>query len=445
MLLLIVLLLCIFFIVFSSTKLKLHSFLALLFAALGFGLFTGMPLNLIVESINTGFGNTLGYIGIVIVAGTIIGVFLEYSGGAYTLADKILKIIGEKRVTHAMAIIGWFVSIPVFADSGFVILSPLNKALSKRANISLAGPAIALSLGLIATHCLVPPTPGPIAAAGIIGANLGLVILFGVIASFIALFFGWLFSVKVAARVHIDPNPEITQEEIDIKMKEAPSAFKALTPIFLPIILIVMKSISDFPTNPFGEGSAKAVLGFLGEPVIALLIGVLIAFMLPKKKQKGIYSDTGWVGKALQVSAIIILITGAGGAFGKVLQNSGLADTIGETMAEINLGMWLPFFIAVIIKSAQGSSTVALITTSSLIAPLMPSLGFDSEIAKALVVLSIGAGAMVVSHANDSFFWVVTQMSHMDVKTGYKLQSAGTFVLGVSAAISLWIMGLIFM
>jgi GntP family gluconate:H+ symporter len=167
--------------------------------------------------------------------------------------------------------------------------------------------------------------------------------------------------------------------------------------------------------------------------------------MLPKKRKNGIYSDTGWVGKALKISATIILITGAGGAFGKVLQNSGLADTIGETMAEINLGMWLPFFIAVIIKSAQGSSTVALITTSSLIAPLMPALGFDSEIAKAIVVLSIGAGAMVVSHANDSFFWVVTQMSHMDVKTGYKLQSAGTLVLGVSAAISLWIMGLIFM
>lgn len=440
----VVLILCIVFIVISSTKLKLHAFLALLFAALAFGIFTGMPLNKIVESINTGFGNTIGYIGIVIVAGTIIGVFLEYSGGAYTLADRILKVIGEKNVPLAMSIIGWFVSIPVFADSGFVILSPLNKALAKRAKISLAGPAIALSLGLISTHCLVPPTPGPIAAAGIIGANLGLVILFGLAASLFALFFAWLFSIKVAAKVPIDPNPELTEEAIALKMKDSPSTIMTITPILLPIILIVLKSISDFPTNPLGEGVFKSFFSFIGEPVIALLIGVLIAFMIPKNKEKGMYSETGWIGKAMISAATIILITGAGGAFGRVLQNSDLADTIGSTLSGLNLGIWLPFIIAVVLKTAQGSSTVALITTSSLILPFLPSLGFTSDIAKVLVVLIIGSGSMIVSHANDSFFWVVTQMSNMDVKTGYKLQSGGTLVLGISAAIFIWIMSLIF-
>ena len=444
MLLIVVLILCIVFIVISSTKLKLHAFLALLFAALAFGIFTGMPLNEIVESINTGFGNTIGYIGIVIVAGTIIGVFLEYSGGAYTLADRILKVIGEKNVPLAMSIIGWFVSIPVFADSGFVILSPLNKALAKRAKISLAGPAIALSLGLISTHCLVPPTPGPIAAAGIIGANLGLVILFGLAASLFALFFAWLFSIKVAAKVPIDPNPELTEEAIALKMKDSPSTIMTITPILLPIILIVLKSVSDFPTNPLGEGVFKSFFSFIGEPVIALLIGVLIAFMIPKKKEKGMYSETGWIGKAMISAATIILITGAGGAFGRVLQNSDLADTIGSTLSGLNLGIWLPFIIAVVLKTAQGSSTVALITASSLILPFLPSLGFTSDIAKVLVVLIIGSGSSIVSHANDSFFWVVTQMSNMDVKTGYKLQSGGTLVLGISAAIFIWIMSLIF-
>ncbi len=443
MLLIIVLLLCILFIVLSSTKLKLHPFLALLFAALGFGIFTGMPLNEITQSINNGFGSTLGYIGIVIVAGTIIGIFLEYSGGAYTLADRILRIIGQKHVPLAMAIIGYFVSIPVFADSGFVILSPLNKALSKRAKISLAGPAIALSLGLTATHCLVPPTPGPIAAAGILGANLGYVIMFGMVTAAFALAMGWLFSIKVASKVRIEPNPEISDEEISMKMKESPSPVKALTPIFLPIILIVLKSISDFPTSPFGEGILKTIFGFIGEPIIALLIGVLLAFRLPKKREEGMFSEQGWVGKALLSSATIILITGAGGAFGKVLQNSGLADTIGSSLADINVGIWLPFIIAATIKSAQGSSTVAIITTASIIAPLLPSLGFDSEMSKALMVLSVGAGAMVVSHANDSFFWVVTQMSGMNIKTGYKLQTVGTFILGTSAGIVLWILSLI--
>lgn len=443
MLLIIVLLLCIVFIILSSTRLKLHPFLALLFAAIAFGVFTGMPLKDISQSLNTGFGNTLGYIGIVIVAGTIIGIFLEYSGGAYTLADRILKVIGQKHVPLAMAIIGYFVSIPVFADSGFVILSPLNKALSKRAKISLAGPAIALGLGLTATHCLVPPTPGPIAAAGILGANLGLVILFGIVVSLFAIIMGWLFAVGVASRVYIEPNPDVSEEEIALKMKDSPSALKALTPIFLPIVLIVLKSLSDFPTNPFGEGVIKTFFSFVGEPVIALLIGVLLAFLLPRKREEGIFSEQGWVGKALLGSATIILITGAGGAFGKVLQNSGLADTIGGSLSGMNLGIWLPFIIAALIKSAQGSSTVAIITTASIISPLMPSMGFDSEVARALMVLSVGAGAMVVSHANDSFFWVVTQMSGMNIKQGYKLHTTGTLILGTSAGLMLWILSMI--
>ncbi|MBN2347868.1 MAG: GntP family permease [Bacteroidales bacterium] len=444
MLLIIVLVLCIIFIIASSTKLQLHPFLALLFAALGFGLFTGMPLTTIVQSINDGFGGTIGYIGIVIVAGTIIGTFLEHSGGAYALADWILGIIGQKRVPMAMALIGYFVSIPVFADSGFVILSPLNRALSKRANISLAGPAIALSLGLIATHCLVPPTPGPIAAAGILGADLGLVILIGLPVSFIALFFGWLFAVKIASKVQIDPNPEISEKEIASKLKEAPSTINALAPMLIPIVLIVVKSISDFPTHPIGDGAFRAFFGFVGQPVIALLIGVLLAFGLPKKFQKSMLSDSGWVGKGLRNAAIIILITGAGGAFGKVLQNSSLAKTIGDAMSTANLGIWLPFIIAATIKTAQGSSTVAIITTASILSPLLSSFGFTSEIAKALMVLSIGAGATFVSHANDSFFWVVTQMSSMDVNTGYRLHSMGTFILGMSAAVIIWILSLIF-
>jgi GntP family gluconate:H+ symporter len=444
MLLIIVLVLCILFIIASSTKFKLHPFLALLFAALGFGLSTGMPLPKIVQSINDGFGGTIGYIGIVIIAGTIIGTFLEFSGGAYTLADRILKLIGERRVPLAMSIIGYFVSIPVFADSGFVILSPLNRALSKRANISLAGSAIALSMGLIATHCLVPPTPGPIAAAGILGADIGLVILLGIPVSLLALFNGWLFAVKFAAKIPIDPNPEISEKEIESKIKEAPSAFNSIGPILVPILLIVLRSVTMLPSKPLGEGVVQTIFGFIGEPVIALLIGVLLAFGLPKKLQKSMLADSGWVGKGLRNAAIIIIITGAGGAFGKVLQNSALADTLGNTLSNTKAGIWLPFIIALTIKTAQGSSTVAIITTASIISPLLPSLGFTTEMAKALMVLSIGAGAMAISHANDSFFWVVTQMSRMDVKTGYKLQSLGTLVLGLSAAFVIWILSLMF-
>jgi GntP family gluconate:H+ symporter len=443
MLLILLLIASILFIVISTSKFHFHPFLALLFAAVGFGLCARMPLGEIVKSINGGFGGTIGSIGIVIIAGVIIGTFLEHSGGAFAMAERILKIIGEKHVPLAMSIIGYFVSIPVFADSGFVILTPLNRALSKKAKISLVGPAIALAVGLTSTHCLVPPTPGPIAAAGILDADLGLVIFLGLIVSVFALTVGWLFATKFASKIYIDPNPELSEADIEARLKEAPSTFKAFTPIMVPIFLIVIKSVSDFPTHPLGQGSLKSCVSFIGEPVIALLIGVLLAFRLPKKLNMQMLSTTGWVGQALLNAALIIMITGAGGAFGMVLRNSPIADVIGDSLSKANLGIWLPFIIAAAIKSAQGSSTVALITTSSLMAPLMSSLGFETGIAKALVVLSIGAGSMVVSHANDSFFWVVTQMTGMDVKTGYKVHTFATLIIGVTSALIIWIMSLI--
>jgi GntP family gluconate:H+ symporter len=443
MLLILLLLISVLFIVISTSKFHLHPFLSLLLAAIGFGLFSRMPLLEIAQSINGGFGDTIGKIGIVIIAGVIIGTFLERSGGAFAVAERILKIIGEKHVPLAMAIIGYIVSIPVFADSGFVILTPLNRALAKRARISLAGAAIALAVGLTSTHCLVPPTPGPIAAAGILNADLGLVIFFGLIISAFALVVGWVFATKVASKIYIDPDPELSEADVEARLKEAPSAFKAFIPIIVPIILIVAKSISDFPTHPFGQGNFKNIVGFIGEPVIALLIGVLLAFRLPKKLDMQMLSTTGWVGQSLLSAAIIIMITGAGGAFGMVLRNSPIASVLGDTLSQANLGIFLPFIIAAALKTAQGSSTVALITTSSLMAPLMSSLGFESGIAKALIVLAIGAGAMVVSHANDSFFWVVTQMTGMDVKTGYKTQTIATLIIGVTSIITIWVISLI--
>ncbi len=434
------LLLAVVFIVISTAKWKLHPFLALLFAAIGFGLLSGMPAEEVLTSINNGFGGTIGYIGIVIIAGTIIGVFLEKSGGAYAMAAAVLRLTGKRNVPLAMSIVGYFVSIPVFCDSGFVILTPLNKALAKKAGLSLAGCAVALSLGLYATHTMVPPTPGPIAAAGILQADLREVIHYGLLVSVIALIVGWLYAVLVASRVYIDPQPELTEEDIELKMKQAPSAFISFIPIILPIVLIVLNSTASYPTRPFGEGQLKTILTFIGSPVIALLIGMLTAFILPRHFDRQMLSNSGWVGEGLLNAAIIIMITGAGGAFGKVLQNSGIADAVGKPLAEFNIGIWLPFLVAVAIKTAQGSSTVAIITTASLLAPLMDSLGFVTMPQVALVVVMIGAGSMLISHANDSYFWVVTQFSKMDVATGYRLYSLGGIVEGVTAGIAVWIL-----
>lgn len=439
------LLVSVLIIILLTVKYKVHPFLALLCAALFFALFSGMSLDTIVQLVNDGFGITLGKIGIVIVLGVIIGAFLEHSGGAYKLAEVVLRLIGKKNVHAAMGIVGYIVSIPVFADSGFIILNPLNKSLSKRAGLSIVGTATALILGLMITHVLVPPTPGPIAAAGIIGADVGLVMLVGLVIGMLSLVVAVIYCKKMGSKYYIDPNPEVTEEAIQEKMKQAPSAFKSFLPILIPILLIIGKSIMDFNLTEGQEPSGLVkLISFVGSPVIALIIGMLFSFLLPKKWDREMLSTTGWVGKALADASNIILITGAGGIFGTILQNSGIADTLADSLSGANLGIWLPFFLCAAIKTAQGSSTVALITTASIIAPLLVTMGFTTEMDKALVVAAIGAGAMVVSHANDSGFWILTQFSGIDVKTGYRVYTLGTLVVGTFAALLVFMASFIF-
>lgn len=439
---LIYLLLAIVAIIFLTTRLKVHAFMALLIVSLAYGLFAGMSYEEIIVSINDGFGGTLGKIGLIIVLGVIIGAFLENTGGAFAIAEKVLNLIGKKRIVTAMGVLGYIVSIPVFADSGFLLLHPLSKSLSKKAKISIAGPAIALGLGLMASHTMVPPTPGPIAAAGILEADLGLVIAFGFPISVIALLAGILFASKYASKTYIAPE-RIGGADTDQSHEARPSALKSTIPIIIPIILIVLRSVLN-PARTGLDNGFIDLINFIGEPVIALLIGVFLCLLLPKKLDYDMVSSSGWIGKAIMDAASIILITGAGGIFGKILQNSGIAETLGDVLSSYNLGILLPFIIAAAIKSAQGSSTVALVTAASIIYPMMSSLGFESEIQKALVVIVIGAGSAVVSHANDSFFWVVTQMSGMNVKNGYRLFSLGSGLLGLTGAISVFILYTIF-
>jgi GntP family gluconate:H+ symporter len=436
--LVVLLALSIAFIILATTRLQLHPFLALLVTAFGFGLCAGMPPADVVGAVNAGFGGTIGYIGIVILAGSIIGSFLEKSGGARRIAEATLRLTGRRNVPATMGAVGFVVSMPVFCDSAFVLLSPLNKALAHKARITLAASAVALALGLYATHTMVPPTPGPVAAAGILEADLGRVILWGLLVSVFALAAGWAFAVLFASRVSIPPYRDGEREAaLPGDPAEAPSAARSLLPIVVPILLIVLRSVSEFPTRPLGEGVLTLVLGFLGQPVVALLGGVALALLLPKRLERSMLSATGWVGEAVLAAATIIIVTGSGGAFGKVLQQSGIADAIGRSLAGLEMGIWLPFLVAAGIKTAQGSSTVAIITTASLVAPLLGALGLDAPTARALVVVAIGAGSMVVSHANDSYFWVVTQFSNMDVRTGYRLQTLGTLVQGCAAALTL--------
>jgi len=431
-------------IILLTTKLNVHPFLALLCASFFFALTTGMSFDLILSSIEEGFGGTLGKIGLVILLGVVIGAFLENTGGAYKMAEFVLKIIGKKNVHAAMGIIGYIVSIPVFADSGFIILNPLNKSLSKKSKLSIAGTGVALMLGLMLTHVLVPPTPGPIAAAGILEADIGLVMLLGLGVSLFGLIIAIIFSKKIASKTYIDPNPELSEADIVRKMENAPNTFKSFLPILVPIVLIVGKSLIAFNANEiFVSTFFFKLISFIGSPLIALIIGMLLAFTLPKKLDKALFSESGWVGKAFLSASTILLITGAGGIFGKILQNSGIGDVMASLFDGVSIGIWLPFLLTAAIKSAQGSSTVALITAASIMAPLMETMGFNTEMQKALLVIAIGSGGLVVSHANDSAFWVVTQLTGMDVKTGYKLYTLGTFIVGMFCAFLVFILSLI--
>ncbi len=429
-------------IVLVTTRLRLHPFVALLLAAFFFGTLDGLQPIEIVAAINSGFGETVGAVGIVIIAGSIIGTFLNHSGAAMRLASGFVQLAGRRRVPVAMGAVGYVVSMPVFCDSGFVLLSSINRALAARAGVSLAACAVALSLGLYATHTMVPPTPGPVAAAGIIGADLGIVIGIGAIVSLVALSAGLVFAYRYAARIDIGHEAPAVEDVVEQAAEEGPSMPRSLLPIVLPILLIVGRTIADVPSAPFGDGTLAASLKFFGEPAIALSIGVVLALTLPERFELRMLSTSGWFGEAIKSAATIIVITGAGGGFGSVLQASGIATDLGtETVARFG-GVLLPFLVAAAIKTAQGSSTVAMITTAGIIAPMLGTLGLDGEVARAMTVVAIGAGSMVVSHANDSYFWVVTQFSGMTVNQGYRLQTLGTLVQGTAAAAAVWIMSL---
>lgn len=449
MYLVVILALLIVVIVLATTKLRLHPFLALLGAAFLGGFLYQVPLLDIVKHITTGFGGIMGSIGIVIVLGTIIGVILEKTGAAITMADSIIRLLGNRFPTLTMSIIGYLVSIPVFCDSGYVILNSLKEAIAKRMNVSLIAMSVALATGLYATHTFVPPTPGPIAAAGNLGLgdNLGLVILVGLVVAAATALAGLLWA-NIFLKKDIELEAPVVPNEQSqglMKTREAygvlPSATQAFTPIFLPILLICIGSVVAFPSKPLGAGLFADILLFLGHPVVALLAGLIAALCLLKgaDKRKQFHD---YVAEGLTASAPILLITGAGGAFGAILKVTPLGDYIGATLSAMGIGLFMPFIVSAALKTAQGSTTVALVTTSALVAPMLGQLGLDTEMGRVLTVMAIGAGGMTVSHANDSFFWVVTQFSRMRVSTAYYAQTLATLIQGVVGMLVVWLLSL---
>lgn len=444
----------------AISKFKIHPFLSIMGVSLILGLVAGIPLvdvkdaNGAVTSqglanvIGAGFSGTFTSIGIVIILGALIGSILEATGAAFKLADLVIKLVGKKRPELAILLMGWVVSIPVFCDSGFVILNPIRKALVKRTMTSSVAMTVALSAGLYISHVFIPPTPGPIAAANTlgIGNNLLLVMGMGALCSIAPLIAGYFFAKyigkKVKAGDDID-NGEVvkTYEQLVAEYGKLPGGLNALAPIIVPILLMALGSISSMAG---WSGMTAAVCGFLGTPIIALAAGTIFGViqLSVAGRMNKFYEITN---ETLKTVGPILFVTAAGGVLGKVISSSDMVNYITANAAALEtIGVFFPFILAAILKSAQGSSTVAITTTAGILAPLMGVLGFTTPVSAALAVMAIGAGAMTVSHANDSYFWVVTNFGEMTPDQGYKTQTMGTLILGIAAMAEIFILSLVF-
>ena len=442
------------------SKLKVHPFLAIMAISLVLGIIAGIPLvdktledgtkvSGLPSVIGAGFSGTFTSIGIVIILGAFIGTVLEKTGAALKLADMVIRLVGEKHPQLAIELMGWVVSIPVFCDSGFVILNPIRKALVKRTGVSSVAMTVCLSCGLYISHVFIPPTPGPIAAAQTLGAgdNLLLVIGIGLLCSIFPLIAGLIYAkfigkkIKSAEEVGGANDIVKTYEELKAEYGKLPGGCNALAPLVVPILLMALSSISSMAkwTGWIADG-----LAFLGTPIIALGVGTILAIVQlgTSGKMKEFYNMAN---ETLKTVGPILFVTAAGGVLGKVISSSDMVNFIKANAGVLEaMGIFFPFLLAAILKSAQGSSTVAITTTAGIVAPLLPVLGFTSPVEIALVVMAIGAGAMTVSHANDSYFWVVTNFGEMQPEEGYKTQTLMTLVIGIAAMIEIFILSLIF-
>lgn len=457
--LIIIFILAIVVMIFMISKFKIHPFISIMLISLLLGIIAGIPvvdktledgtkISGLASVIGAGFSGTFSSIGIVIILGALIGSVLEVTGAALKLADMVIKLVGEKNPVLAVELMGWVVSIPVFCDSGFVILNPIRKAIAQRTKESSVAMTVGLASGLYISHVFIPPTPGPIAAANTlgIGNNLLLVMALGAVCSIFPLIAGLFYAKFIGKRVKADDEVgegEVvkTYEELVAEYGKLPSGFSSLAPIIVPIILM---SLSSIATMTKMKGGFADMINFLGTPIIALAVGAgfAAAQLAGAGKMDKFYDITN---DTLKTVGPILFVTAAGGVLGKVIAASDMVNYISEHATVLStMGIFFPFLLSAILKSAQGSSTVALTTTAGIVAPLLPVLGFTSPIRVTLVCMAIGAGAMTVSHANDSYFWVVTNFGAMSPERGYKTQTVNTLVMGVAAIIEIAILSFIF-
>lgn len=425
-----------------TVKIKLHPFFALIATTVTFAVISGMDLNAMLEAFASGMGGTVADIGLVIALGTVTGALLEKSGGAEKMAKSILKVTGEKHAALGLAITGYFVSIPVFCDSAFVLLSPIAKRLSKDTRISMTTMAVATCMGLHATHMFVPPTPGPLAVAGILNADLGSAILFGALVSIPVTIVAYFAAKFVGKKYYYLPHVEEEEGGAD---RPLPNTFMAFAPILVPIALMLLKTILSMTGL---TGIAVDVMNVLGTPPVALLAGLIIAAIGYHQicpEDKTAWGFDGVLAEALRTAGQIVLIVGAGGAFSGVLKASPLQEIITNSFSGLSIGILAPFIIGAIFRTCVGSATIAMVTSATMIYPLLDVLGFGSPMGHIIAMLACAAGGMMVFHGNDDFFWVVTTTSDMDTSVAYKTIPLISVLQSLTALLCVFLLSLIFL
>ncbi len=426
-----------FFIIFLTYKFKLNPFYILIPASFIFGMISGVSPANTITAVRNGFGATIGYYGILIIAGTAIAVIMEKTGAMISIANALMRIAGKKEAPATLTIAGSILSISCPSESGFILFAPIGKFL-ERENGKQAGTfTIALAVGIYTIHSLLPPSAAPIAAAGILNAGIWKILLIGIVSSTagIAAAYFW-------CRLYISANTDIMNLLPDKKYimeKDLPGLSFSILPIAVPLFFITLRSFTTLSSRPFGSGRIAALFEFTGDPSVAMLIGLSLTLVLLKRKDFG-KTFSEWATESLDRSAKLLIIAGAGGAFGAVLRASSLTKTISENFVFTGAGLLLPFLISASIKIINGSSMIAIITASSLSASFAASIGLDP----AFTVAAITAGSMVVSHVNDPYFWIVSQYSGIGLKDSYKYFTTATLIAGTASFAVIWVLSFIF-
>jgi GntP family gluconate:H+ symporter len=424
-------------IIYLTSRLKLKAFIALFIVSI-FLAFTTLPPGTVVSTIKEGFGNTMASIGFLIILGAIIGITLDRTGATLSIARFILTKTGENRSVQALGITGFITGLPIFCDSGYIILSGLAKSFSYRTKISMPLMATVLATALYSVHCLIPPHPGALAAAGIFKVNVGYLIIIGTIFAVPGAVAAYFWSHWMTKGKNYPAAKEI-EVDSQVSVDKLPSPFLSFLPIVVPLLLIALKSLFSL-IDKGGQTIISKILFFPGEPIFALSIGVILALLLIKDKT--MTSINSVFGEAIEKAGPILIVTAAGGMFGMVIKATGTGEAMGKLLAGTSIGLVVPFLIAVVMKTAQGSSTVAIITTASFVAPMLSMLGLDSEWGRLLAMLSMGAGSMIVSHANDSYFWVISNFADVESDTLLRIYSSATIVMGIVVFACVWITSL---